>query len=83
MVLLTPVGLISPGRFYVSIVAKMVLSHFIMNYDIKLANPEAPPSLAWSFAIVCCTASNDQTAHSRKVQVKQEPKVLVFVAEGA
>ena len=42
----------SPGRFYVSIVAKMVLSHIIMNYDIKLADPEAPPALAWSFALV-------------------------------
>lgn len=41
-----------PGRFYVSIVAKMVLSHFIMNYDIKLANPKASQSLAWSFALV-------------------------------
>ncbi|KAM0803173.1 cytochrome P450, partial [Usnea florida] len=41
-----------PGRFYVSIVAKMVLSHLIMNYDFKLANPEASQSLAWSFALV-------------------------------
>ena len=43
---------ISPGRFYVSIVAKMILSHFVMNYDFKLANPGAPQSLAWSFACV-------------------------------
>ena len=52
MPLLNPFGKNSPGRFYVSIVAKMVLSHFIMNYDIKLANPKASQSLAWSFALV-------------------------------
>ena len=42
----------NPSRMYVSIVAKMVLSHFIMNYDIKLVHPEASQSLAWSFALV-------------------------------
>ena len=42
----------SPGRFYVSIVAKMVLSHFIMNYDVVLAKPDAPQSFAWSYALV-------------------------------
>ncbi|KAL8764770.1 MAG: hypothetical protein Q9194_006851, partial [Teloschistes cf. exilis] len=41
-----------PRRFYVSIVAKMVLSHFIMNYDFELANPNGPQSLAWSFALM-------------------------------
>ena len=52
MLLLTVFGTISPGRFYVSIVAKMVLSHLIMNYDIKLANPDASQSLAWSYALI-------------------------------
>ncbi|KAL9608747.1 MAG: hypothetical protein Q9167_006419 [Letrouitia subvulpina] len=41
-----------PGRFYVSMVSKMVLSHFIMDYEFKLADPDAARSLAWSFALV-------------------------------
>ncbi|KAL8962960.1 MAG: hypothetical protein Q9193_000717 [Seirophora villosa] len=47
-----PIRRACPGRFYVSIVAKIVLSHFIMNYDAKLANAKTPQSLAWSFALV-------------------------------
>ena len=42
----------SPGRFYMSVAAKMILSEFILNYDLKLENPSAPRSLAWSFAQV-------------------------------
>ncbi|KAL9015324.1 MAG: hypothetical protein Q9173_000052, partial [Seirophora scorigena] len=45
-----------PGRFYVALVAKMVLSHFIANYDFKLARTNTttttPRALAWSFALV-------------------------------
>ena len=35
----------SPARFYVSVVMKMILSHLILNYDIKLADPTARPFL--------------------------------------
>lgn len=42
----------SPGRFYVAIVAKMILSHFMRNYDFKLADPNAKVSMAWSYALV-------------------------------
>ena len=52
MMSLSVVRTTSPGRIHVSIVAKMVLSHSIMNYDIKVAEPEASQSLAWSFAFV-------------------------------
>lgn len=42
----------SPGRFYVSIVMKMIVSEFIMNYDIKLVDIRAPRLMAWSIAMV-------------------------------
>ena len=37
---------ISPGRFYVSMVAKLVLVHVIKHCEIKLANEDAKPHLA-------------------------------------
>lgn len=43
----------SPGRFYGSIVAKMVLSEFILHYDLKLVDSGASRSfLPWGFGIV-------------------------------
>lgn len=42
--------LLSPGRFYISVVAKMILSEFILHYDLKLESPSAPRSLAWGNA---------------------------------
>lgn len=33
--------IISPARFYVSVVMKMILSRFILDYEFKLADPEA------------------------------------------
>ncbi|KAL8915859.1 MAG: hypothetical protein Q9172_006602 [Xanthocarpia lactea] len=40
-----------PGRFYVAVAAKMILTRFIGEYDIKLENPKAAASLAWSYAL--------------------------------
>ena len=39
---------ISPARFYVSVVMKMILSHLIIDYEIKLADPTARPFLKLS-----------------------------------
>ena len=33
-------------------VAKMILAHVIKNYDIKLVNEEAKPSLSWGIDMV-------------------------------
>jgi len=38
-------GTSSPARFYVSIVMKMILSHLIIDYEFKLADPTARPFL--------------------------------------
>ncbi|KAL8658029.1 MAG: hypothetical protein Q9226_001338 [Calogaya cf. arnoldii] len=40
-----------PGRFYVAVAAKMILSRYIADYDIRLENPKAAASLAWSYAL--------------------------------
>ncbi|KAI4234819.1 MAG: hypothetical protein LQ349_003546 [Xanthoria aureola] len=40
-----------PGRFYVAVAAKMILSRFIAEYDVRLENPKAAASLAWSYAL--------------------------------
>lgn len=37
----------SPARFYVSIVMKMILSHLLINYNFKLADPKARPYLTF------------------------------------
>ncbi|KAM0801452.1 cytochrome P450 [Usnea florida] len=34
-----------PARFYVSVIMKMILSHLILDYEIKLADPTARPFL--------------------------------------
>lgn len=39
-----------PGRFYVSVVAKMILSDFILNYDLKLVDSNTPRLMAWGFS---------------------------------
>ena len=35
----------SPARFYVSVVMKMILSHLMLDYEFKLADPKASPFL--------------------------------------
>lgn len=37
----------SPGRFYVAMVAKLIISHVIVNYDFKLADEKVPPKFNW------------------------------------
>jgi hypothetical protein len=37
----------SPARFYVSVVMKMILSHLIVDYEFKLADPTARPYLTF------------------------------------
>jgi hypothetical protein len=37
----------SPARFYVSVVMKMILSHLLLNYEFKLADPMARPCLTF------------------------------------
>lgn len=37
----------SPARFYVSVVMKMILSHLIVDYEFKLADPTAQPFLTF------------------------------------
>ncbi|KAB8238151.1 cytochrome P450 [Aspergillus alliaceus] len=41
-----------PGRWYVSRTLKQILAHLVMNYDIKLANEDAPRSFVWTTAVV-------------------------------
>ncbi|KAL9095069.1 MAG: hypothetical protein Q9165_002671 [Trypethelium subeluteriae] len=36
-----------PARFYVADMSKMIIAHFIMNYDFKLARDNVPISFAW------------------------------------
>ncbi|KAI9659180.1 MAG: hypothetical protein M1831_003762 [Alyxoria varia] len=36
-----------PGRFYATMVSKMVIAHLITNYDIKLQDESREPYLAW------------------------------------
>ncbi len=37
----------SPARFYVSVVMKMILSHLIVEYEFKLADPTARPFMTF------------------------------------
>lgn len=45
-------SLVSPARFYVSMVVKMILVHIIQHYDIKLANEDAKPHFSWGVNLV-------------------------------
>ncbi|KAL8980436.1 MAG: hypothetical protein Q9205_004477 [Flavoplaca limonia] len=40
-----------PGRFYVAVAAKLILAQFIADYDVRLQDPQAAASLAWSYAL--------------------------------
>lgn len=40
-------GLDSPARFYVSVIMKMILSHLVVNYEVKLEEPTARPYLTF------------------------------------
>ena len=42
----------SPARFYVSMVVKIILVHFIKHYDIKLANDDAQPLFSFGINLV-------------------------------
>jgi len=42
----------SPGRFYASMLEKIVLSQIISNYDFELLNSQAPRSFTWRTSIV-------------------------------
>ena len=42
----------SPGRFYVSMVVKMILVWVIENYDIKLADEDAKSHFSWGINMV-------------------------------
>ena len=44
--------LVSPARFYVSMVVKMIMVHVIKHYDIKLANEDAKPHFSWGINLV-------------------------------
>ena len=44
--------IVSPARFYVSMVVKMILVHVIKHYDIKLADVDAPPHFSWGINLV-------------------------------
>ena len=37
----------SPARFYVTDMTKMIMTKFIMEYDIELANENVPMAFAW------------------------------------
>ena len=37
----------SPARFYVSVIMKQILSHLILDYEFKLADPSARPFLTF------------------------------------
>lgn len=40
-----------PGRWYVSHMLKAVVTHIIMNYDIKMENKDTPKYILWTTAI--------------------------------
>lgn len=42
----------SPGRFYVSAVAKMILGHIIKNYELKLADENQSPTFGWGMNLI-------------------------------
>lgn len=42
----------SPGRFYAAHTLKLMLSHILLRYDIKLADKSARRSFAWRATIV-------------------------------
>ena len=44
--------LVSPARFYVSMVVKMILVHVIKHYDIKLADENAKSHFSWGINLV-------------------------------
>ena len=37
----------SPGRFYISMLAKMIMAHLLLHYDFRLADQDAPSTLSW------------------------------------
>lgn len=43
---------VSPARFYVSMVVKMILIHVIKHYDIKLADEDAKPHFSWGVNLI-------------------------------
>ena len=43
---------VSPGRFYVSMVVKLILTHFIKHYEIKLINEDAKPHFSWGINVL-------------------------------
>ncbi|CAD6591006.1 MAG: hypothetical protein ASARMPREDX12_004887 [Alectoria sarmentosa] len=43
---------VSPARFYVSMVVKMILIHVIKHYDIKLADGDAKPHFSWGVNLI-------------------------------
>ena len=38
---------ISPARFYVSMIAKMIMRHLLLRYEFKLVNEQASSTLPW------------------------------------
>jgi len=47
-----PYTFLSPARFYVSMVVKMILMHVIKHYDIKLANEDVKPHFSWGINLL-------------------------------
>lgn len=41
-----------PARFYVSMVVKLILMHFIKHYEVKLADPNAKPQFSWGINMI-------------------------------
>lgn len=37
----------SPARFYVSMIAKMMMQHLLLRYDMKLVDEHATSTLCW------------------------------------
>ena len=44
--------LFSPGRYYASLITKLVLAHFLLNYDFELRDPKRSLSMAWRSTVV-------------------------------
>ncbi|ESZ90117.1 putative cytochrome P450 [Sclerotinia borealis F-4128] len=41
-----------PGRFYATMMVKMMVAHVLMNYDMKLVDEKASPTFSWGTNVV-------------------------------
>ena len=50
-------GARNPGRFYASLITKLVLMHFLLHYDFELHDKRARLSRTWRTSIVPCSST--------------------------